>query len=124
MEQLCWKCCKATNGKLCPWIDCFIYPKGTKLDGNNNIVYCPLFKPDERRDVRRRTKISNMFGISERTYYRHKIYYDSLYEKYKFIKNLPKINQLSVFFDENKQEIIKNYDFYLKKYLTALEISV
>lgn len=119
MEQLCWKCSKATNGNLCPWVKCFMYPDGVKLDGENNIVYCPLFKADERRKIRRQTIISNRFGISERTYYRHKIEYDALYDKYKYYKYLPKITDLCEIFHESKQKIIKNYEFYLKKYLTS-----
>ena len=120
MEQLCWKCCKATNGNLCPWVRCFVYPDGVKLDGDNNIVFCPLFQPDQRRKTRRQNLISDMFGISERTYYRHKIEYDRLYDKYRFAKNLPKINDFCDIFHKNKQEIIKNYEFYLKEYISTL----
>lgn len=124
MEQLCWKCCKATNSKLCPWVCDFEYPKGTKLDGENNIVFCPLFQPDERRKVRRQVKISRLFGISQRTYYRYKSQYNALYEKYKFVINLPKVDDLCEFFDENKHEIIENYELFLKKYLTIIGKSV
>ena len=119
MDQLCWNCSKATNENLCPWVREFIYPEGVELDSENYIVSCPLFHPDKYRTIRRKDRIiSKRFGISERTYFRHKEQYNELYERYEHYINIPKVDKLCEFFGENKQKIMKNYEFYLKKFIS------
>lgn len=124
MEQLCWKCRKSTNSNLCPWVKYFAYPKGIELDCENNIVGCPLFEADTRREVRRVGTISRLFGISERTYYNYKYTYDLLYEKYKHCVSVPKVSTLCEYFNVDKSKVIQNYENFLKKYLTNQKMSV
>lgn len=58
-QQPCWKCAKATNGLLCPWVMDGSPVKGwtaekTQIWQGDNFIYsykiksCPLFEKDER----------------------------------------------------------------------------
>lgn len=119
MEQLCWKCRKATNGNLCPWVREFIYPDGVKLDRHNRINYCPIFESDIISTFNEKNELIKRLGISERSYYRYKYRWIIIYNKYKHYENLPTMNDLCTHFNTNRQKIRENYEEFLEKYLTS-----
>ena len=73
-KQLCWRCSKACNANMCPWVLTLKHtPNGCVIDKDGYIISCPLFKQEKQIVSTQKAKcngklsqryIANFFDIS------------------------------------------------------------
>lgn len=82
LRQLCWDC-ERTNKFECEWFaDCSKVPDYCTTDSKGFIIKCERFKKLETtnfHDLATPEEIAEFFGVSVRTYYRHKKYYNQVF---------------------------------------------
>lgn len=77
-KQLCWKCNKATNEKLCIWVRTLKeHYIGTQFDKEGYIVSCPKFEKDNfqwfKREKATDKELAKLAGVSAFAYRRARI---------------------------------------------------